>query len=98
MNLVLIENVNFEYNTIPSIDETIGRGIITLKYCAKIVMKKCKFDYNMAMYGAVHIKYYRELWEVDRSVATGANPQPMDLLGIHSEVITFDSCEFTGNT
>ena len=38
MNLVSISNVNFEYNVIPSIhDDVRDHGIITLKYCAKIV-------------------------------------------------------------
>ena len=53
----------------------------------------CKFEYNMAMGGAVVIQYYRELWEVD----SNSDP-PYNLLGLHSEVITIDSCQFTGNT
>ena len=74
MNLVSISNVNFEYNVIPSIDNSLEEhGIITLKYCAKIVFKNCKFEYNMAMAGAIFIIYDRGLWEVDRTVSLDAN-------------------------
>ena len=92
LNKVEIENVNFSYNTIPTIDDVIDKAIVTIKFCSKITITGCTFENNMAMYGALYIEYYRELWEVDTSSS------PYNLLSIHEEVITIDACEFKGNT
>ena len=63
-----------------------------MKYISKIEMTGCKFEYNMAYLGAVYIEYWRENMEADTS---GSKPY---LLDTSTDVITIDSCEFTGNT
>ena len=63
-----------------------------MRYIGKLEMVGCKFEYNMAFMGAVYIEYYREFWDIDTS---GDQPH---LLDTSNDVITVDSCEFTGNT
>ena len=95
LRLVRLSNITFSYNTVPSITSDTAEGILNMKYIGKIEMTNCKFEYNMAYLGAVYIFYMKEFWEI---AGAGIHPfSPYELVN-SSDMITIDSCEFTGNT